>query len=445
MPACIGASGALGWDPGCWLKIADSHRFPYQLWKGVDINAQLSLRRHAVLILIIGFIVVFLSSSIKNTFQVFFVQMAESFGQSRGEFAVSAAVFMLVFGIASPIVGHLADRIGPKRTILLGILLSGTSFLVGAEFSSFPVFVVAYGVVAAFGLTAMSYVPMGVLVEQYVSARRCGLAYGTLTNGAAIGFMLLSPLWVVVQESYSWREVYWVLGGLFLVPMFLAVYFTMPERSSGQPPVSEAQPVSARMVDVFSSRPLFVLMLGFFGCGVTMAFIDVHMVAHLQDLQLSPGQISLALAVLGATELVGGFLAGWLCDRYPKAYVISVFYLLRAVSLAVIFLMPNATGALLFAALFGLSYLGTVVGTSMYSLGLFGSVNKGFAFGFIWLAHQVGAFASTQLGANAFDWFGSYEWTIGVTALVALGSAVISIVWLAPNPSPHRSEKLVTQ
>lgn len=396
------------------------------------------------MILIIGFAVVFLSSSIKTTFQVFFVQMAESFGQSRGEFAISAAVFMLVFGIASPIVGYLADRIGPKQTILFGILLSGVSFLASAGFSSFSGFVVAYGVIAAFGLTAMSYVPMGVLVEHYVSARRRGLAYGTLTNGAAIGFMLLSPLWVMVQESYSWREVYWILGGIFLVPMFIAVYFTMPERQAESTPVTATHPpLGERMTAVFTSRPLLVLMFGFFGCGVTMAFIDVHMVAHLQDLLLSPGEISLALAVLGGTELIGGFLAGWLCDRYSKAYVISAFYLLRAGSLAVIFLMPNATGALLFAALFGLSYLGTVVGTSMYALGLFGSANKGFAFGFIWLAHQVGAFASTQLGANAFDWFGSYEWTIVVTACVALGSAVISFVGLAPNPSPHRYQKHV--
>ena len=362
--------------------------------------------------------------------------MAESFGQSRGEFAVSAAVFMLVFGIASPMVGLLADRLGPKKTILLGVALTGSSFLAGAAFNSFPVFVLAYGVVAAFGLTAMSYVPMGVLVDQTVSARHRGLAYGTLTNGAAIGFMVLSPIWILIQESYSWREVYWFLGLFFLAPMWIAVYFAMPAQATTPVQSAPIQPLKTRMAFIFSSRPLIVLMFGFFGCGVTMAFIDVHMVAHLQDLKLTPGQIGIAMSVLGATELIGGFAAGWLCDRYPKSYVISAFYLLRAIALLVIFLMPNMTGVWLFAALFGLSYLGTVVGTSVYALGLFGPANKGFAFGFIWLAHQIGAFASTQLGANAFDWFGNYEWTIAVTAIVAVISALVSIAWLAPNPEP---------
>lgn len=362
--------------------------------------------------------------------------MAESFGQSRGEFALSAAVFMLVFGIASPMVGLLADRLGPKKTILLGVALTGSSFLASAAFNSFPVFVLAYGVVAAFGLTAMSYVPMGVLVDQTVSARHRGLAYGTLTNGAAIGFMVLSPIWILIQESYGWREVYWFLGLFFLAPMWIAVYFAMPAQPAAPVQSAPPQPLKARMAFIFASRPLIVLMFGFFGCGVTMAFIDVHMVAHLQDLKLTPGQIGIAMTVLGATELIGGFAAGWLCDRYPKSYVISAFYLLRAIALLVIFLMPNMAGAWLFAALFGLSYLGTVVGTSVYALGLFGPANKGFAFGFIWLAHQIGAFASTQLGANAFDWFGNYEWTIAVTAIVAVISALVSIVWLAPDPEP---------
>lgn len=393
-------------------------------------------RRNALLVLTIGFIVVFLSSSIKNTFQVFFVQMADSFAQSRGEFAVSAALFMLVFGIASPIVGLLADRIGPKNTILLGVALCGSSFLASAVFISFPVFILAYGVVAAFGLTAMSYVPMGVLVDQTVSERHRGLAYGTLTNGAAIGFMVLSPLWILVQETYGWREVYWFLGLFFLAPMWIAVYFAMPAQPSMPQRIAPPQPLKTRMALIFKSRPLIVLMCGFFGCGVTMAFIDVHMVAHLQDLKLTPGQIGIAMTLLGATELIGGFAAGWLCDRYPKSYVISVFYLLRATALIIIFFMPTVTGVWLFAALFGLSYLGTVVGTSVYALGLFGPANKGFAFGFIWLAHQIGAFASTQLGANAFDWFGNYQWTIAATGVVAIISALISILWLAPNPEP---------
>ncbi len=397
------------------------------------------VKRHALLILLIGFTVVFLSSSIKNTYQVFFIQMTESFGQTRGEFAVAASVFVLVFGISSPIVGLLIDRIGPKRTILLGLILSGVAMLGCALLDSFIAFVLLYGVVAAFGLTAMSYVPMGILVDQSFSEKHKGLAYATLTNGGAIGFMVLSPGWVFTQSYFVWQQVYLFLGILFLLPLLFLVFRYLPDDQRCAVTKVTEQPIltfSDKVKVVFSHRPFYVLMFGFMGCGVTMAFIDVHMVAHLQDLQLTQTQIGIALSLLGAAELIGGFLAGWMCGRFSKRYVITGFYLLRAVSLIVLLIMPNVMGVLLFAALFGLSYLGTVIGTSMYTLSLFGRAFKGFAFGFIWLIHQLGAFLSTQLGANAFDWYGNYQYTITATALVAIISCAISFALLPCEPKP---------
>lgn len=394
-----------------------------------------STRRHAITVLVVGFTVIFLSSSIKNTFQVFFVQMAESFGQSRGSFATAAAVFMLAFGLASPIVGALSDRIGPKRTIQLGLVLSGAAFLGCATFDSFGLYIFFYGVVAAFGLTAMSYVPMALLVDQSFSDQRKGLAYATLTNGAAIGFAVLSPVWVFSQEYVAWQQVYLVLGVLCLMPLLVVVQILLPERvTQATVPAPIPLPFAQRLKAVLGRRPFHALMLGFFGCGVTMAFIDVHMVAHLQDLHLTPTQISVALTLLGISELIGGFLAGWMCDRFGKGYVIAGFYLIRAASLLVLLVVPGVAGAWLFAALFGISYLGTVVGTSMYTLSLFGKTLKGFAFGIIWLVHQLGAFVSTQWGANMFDWSGSYEWTVFATCVVAVISFVISLLWLPAHP-----------
>ena len=394
--------------------------------------------KNALIILIIGFAVVFFSSSIKNTFQVFFVQMTESFGQARGEFAVAMSVFMLVFGIASPIIGLLSDKIGPKKTILYGLALSGIAMLGSGLIDNFYAFVFLYGVIAAFGLTAMSYVPIGVLVDQSFSHQRKGLAYATLTNGAAIGFIVLSPVWVFLQEVMPWQYVFVFLGILFLVPLFLMVKIYLPDD-----PPSELHPehldktalerFNHKLGIVFKNKPFYALMLGFFGCGVTMAFIDVHLVAHFQDLKLSTTKISIALSVLGAAELIGAFAAGWLCGKYPKSYVIAGFYLIRAIAIFYLLLVPEFSGAFVFVVLFGLSYLGTVVGTSLYTLSIFGKQLKGFAFGFIWLFHQVGAFLSTQLGASSYDWFGSYDWTILMTGVVAIISCLISFILLPAN------------
>ena len=390
----------------------------------------------AVSILIVGFAVVFMSSSIKTTLQVFFVQMAEDFGQTRGSFAEAGAMFMLAFGVASPLIGALSDHIGPKRTIQWGLVLSGLA-LIGCGLSpSFAMFVMLYGVVAAFGLAAMTYVPMGLLVDQSFGEKRKGLAYATLTNGAAIGFAVLSPLWVYTQGWISWQDIFVALGAIFLAPMLLLVQVYLP--NDAVIPVTPASIPRAAWYEklkvVAHTRSFYALGVGFFGCGVTMAFIDVHMVAHMQDMKMSQAHTSIALGILGVTELAGGFLAGWLCGRYPKSYVIAGAYFIRALSLLALLIFPGVVGAWLFVAMFGLSYLGTVVGTSMYTLGLFGKQLKGFAFGIIWLVHQLGAVLSTKIGADVFDWFGSYHWTVLGTGLIAVFSFFVSLLLLPPNP-----------
>ena len=383
---------------------------------------------------VVAFAIVFFSSSIKNIFQVFFVSMAESFGQTRGGFAVAASVFMLVFGIASPIVGFLADRTGPKQVLIGGLRGAGIAFLGCAMLNNYWLFVFFYGVIAAFALTAMTYVPTGILVDRTILEQYTGIVYATLTSGAAIGFILLSPVWVFAQEVVHWRHVFLAAGLTFLLPLQILAVRYLPDIPSKQQDIASVVPTLANLRDIVTSRAFLALSLGFCGCGVTMAFIDVHMVPHFQDISLTPLQIASVMVIFGVAELAGGFLAGWFCDRLPQGSVITAFYGLRSVSLLLLAAMPNLTGAVMFSILFGLSYMGTVVGTSTYTLNAFAEANRGLAFGLIWMMHQVGAFLSTQIGANSFDSFGDYRRVIMVVGIVSTVSMVASLMILSPNP-----------
>lgn len=384
--------------------------------------------------ILVAFAIVFFSSSIKNIFQVFFVSMAESFDQTRGGFAVSASVFMVVFGIASPVVGFLADHVGPKRVLIGGLQAAGIALLGGAILSNYWSFVLFYGVVASFALAAMTYVPTGILVGQSVPKKYTGIAYATLTSGAAIGFILLSPAWVFAQEYFHWRQVFFVAGLTFLLPLQILAIQYLPDAQSKQSNPASKLATMSELRDIFTSQTFLALSISFFGCGVTMAFVDIHMIAHFQDIFLTPPQIAVVMMVFGVSELISGFVAGWFCDRFPKEYVIAAFYGLRSVSLLLLATMPNLSGVIMFSILFGLSYMGTVIGTSTYTLSAFAKTNRGLAFGFIWMIHQLGAFASTQLGANSFDIFGDYHLVIMIVGVVSTLSMVISLVILPPTP-----------
>lgn len=386
----------------------------------------------------LGFMVMFLATGIKSVYQVYFGDLAAHFGRGRADFAWSGSLFMLVTGLVSPLVGLLSDRHGPLRTVALGAVAAGAA-LIGASLwnDALPVFVLAYGLGAAFGLAAMTYVPMGVLVDRLFEHKNTGLAYAIVTNGTSIGFIILSPFWLWLQPQADWRQTFLVTGLIFLGPIAAIGWLAARKADAtglGRTPAASAPKMSA-WKQVRADAGFHVLALGFFGCGASMAFIDVHLVAFWQGESVPRALMGLSLSLLGVLELVSGLATGWLAMRFNKHALLGFFYLLRSGAMLLLLSAVPQVYTLAFAAVFGASYLGTVVLTSMYCLERYGRSIKGQAFGLLFLAHQAGAFASVQLGALGFDRYGSYVPVIIALAVLTMAGGVASWIGLRKAPT----------
>lgn len=359
----------------------------------------------------LGFLVMLLSTCIKSVYQIYFSELATHFGRGRADFAWSGSLFMLVTGLVSPFVGSLSDRHGPLRTVFLGTMAGGVALIGASVFhDSLLIFVLAYGVCGAFGLAAMTYVPMGVLVDRLFEQKNAGFAYAVVTNGTAIGFIFLSPFWLWLQPQLDWTQTFLVTGLVLLLPASAVAWFAAGKADAaglGRTAVTAAPKVSA-WNQVRADRGFYALALGFFGCGASMAFIDVHLVAFWQDAAAPRALMGLSLSLLGLLELISGLATGWLAMHFKKHSLLGFFYLLRTCAMLLLLSSNSVVYTLVFATVFGASYLGTVVLSSMYCLERYGRSIKGQAFGLLFLVHQVGAFLSVQLGALSYDRYDSY-------------------------------------
>ncbi|HTZ43391.1 MAG TPA: MFS transporter, partial [Jatrophihabitans sp.] len=261
-------------------------------------------------------------SALKSTVQVNFDDMAHTLHAGAGGFAWSTTIFALMTALASPFVGHFADRFGGAVTLTLGAVLAGATFMLCAIAPNVATFVVAYALLGAFAFTFLSFIPLAVLVDQLFEGRGEGLSYATLTNGPAIGFIVLVPLWVALQSVAGWRSVLFVIGVVFWVVLAPIAWslrrFTVDPAPAAAPAVAEpaaGQGLVDRLGQIVRLPSFVLLALAFFGCGVTMAFIDVHLVADLQMHDMSPSVTSATLILLGVTEILGSLVAGHYCDQ----------------------------------------------------------------------------------------------------------------------------------
>jgi predicted MFS family arabinose efflux permease len=180
-----------------------------------------------------------------------------------------------------------------------------------------------------------------------------------------------------------------------------------------------------------SKNKTFWLLAGtFFFCGLsTNGLIGTHLIPACGDYDIPVVTAAGLLALMGMFDLVGTTISGWLSDRFDSRKLLFWYYGLRGLSL--IFL-PQALGLgytslLIFAVFYGLDWIATVPPTVRLTTDIFGREKAGMVFGWIVVAHQIGA-STAAYGAGVMrDLLGSYTLPFIVAGFVCLYAALMAI------------------
>jgi len=191
-------------------------------------------------------------------------------------------------------------------------------------------------------------------------------------------------------------------------------------------PAAKMPSLETTLARAVSHRGYALLTLGFFTCGFQLAFIATHLPNYLLLCHMPVGLGATALALIGFFNLIGCWICGWLGGRYRQQHLLGWLYLLRAAAIALFFLLPKSeTSVVLFAAVMGLAWLGTVPLTSGLVAKVFGVEHLGTLFGICFLSHQVGSFLGAWLGGYLFDLTESYSAVWIATALTGVAAALL--------------------
>nr|WP_313775685.1 MFS transporter [Mycobacterium sp.] len=388
----------------------------------------------------LAFVLSLAGSALKSTVQVHFSDIADSLSVGISAFAWSTTLFAIGIAVASPVVGFLADRFGGAMVLVGGTALAGVTFLACAAAPSTFVFAPVYGIFGSVAFTMLSYVPLGKLADELFAGRGEGLAYSVMTNGPAVGFMVLVPLWVWLGTFLSWQSVFAFAGIVMLVVLTpLALYLRratiLGDDAASVAPLPTTTFVQ-RIAPLFTNARYVLLAIAFGGCGVTMAFVDVHMVSDMHMAGVHPTAASASVFLLGFFEITGALIAGRFCDRGYIKQTLIIGYGLRGAAMMVFAFTPTAMSSLVFGTIFGASYMATVVATTLWIMRLLPSGSRATAMGLVWTVHSIGAASSSQLGAIIAEKSGSYTVVSLVEALIVFGSLALVAFISVPRTVP---------
>ncbi|WFE88790.1 MFS transporter [Roseibium porphyridii] len=375
--------------------------------------------RDPKLVLVAGSVVALIAIGMRHSFGLFLDPVTREVPNiDRETFGFAIALQNLMWGLAQPFAGMLADRFGSARVIFTGGALYVLGLICASAVSSTLGLVLGLGVLVGIGLSATTYaVVLGAVGRKFPPERRTS-ALGIASLGGSLGIFLSVPVTLSLIDNLNWSLAFVSLGLIAVTICLLAPMLS--GRAEGQ---GTEQSLTEALSEALGHKGFVLLVLGFFVCGFQLAFIGTHLPAYLLDRNLGAWLGGAALATIGATNIAGTFICGVVGDHVSKKKVLVGLYLARAAAVAVFVLRPPSdVSTLLFAAVMGFTWLGTVPLTTGIVAQVFGPRYLATLIGIVFFMHQIGSFLGAWLGGLVFEQTGNYDimwWCVVLAGIMA--------------------------
>lgn len=242
------------------------------------------------------------------------VHLQEELGFGQTGLGIAVAAFTAAVAAGAWALGGVADRLGGRVSMRVGVVFTGLAALgIGGASASLPTLAL---LLAAAGLgNALSQPAAGALLVSEIPGIRQGIAFGIFQSAKPIAVLLSGLAVPLIALTVGWRWAF-VGAGLFAITTALVV------------PAVHRVPVRARSQETPRTRlPAKAIWLMTVGSG--FGFGAAHMLAtFLVDSAvrtgIDPGSAGLLLSVGAALAITTRITFGYLADRTPVAPIRTV-------------------------------------------------------------------------------------------------------------------------
>ncbi|MFC1973876.1 MFS transporter [Chloroflexota bacterium] len=170
-----------------------------------------------------GLVSLFVNGLINYGFTALFTPIIYHFGWSYAVLSLAFSLRTMEAGIAAPIIGIIADKIGPRKVTFIGVFVTGLGVILLSRVDSLVMFYLAF-IMISIGLSGCAGHVQMIAVANWFR-KNAGKAIGLLSMGIGAGGLLVPMvIWLIAQ--YNWQTTLVILGvGMWIVclPLSLVV------------------------------------------------------------------------------------------------------------------------------------------------------------------------------------------------------------------------------
>ena len=387
--------------------------------------------------------------------------LRDHFGWSATQIGAALSLTRAEGAFMGPVEGYLADKLGTRRMVLIGLVVLVGAFALFSQVNSLWVFYLAF-IFMSLGQGLGGWIPLMTMLNHWFSRRRgtaMGISMSVMTGGALLVVPAIAWAIEVDQDTGSavlgWRTTALVIAGVILAGAILLPILirnrphdmgllpdgdsadeapavrrapTPEEADASLPPEPELTVRQALRTQAF-----WCIAFGHGFASMIILAIMSHLGIMMTELDYSLLQVGFIVSLYNFVALPFQFAGGYIGDRIPTNVALFLFTALQGVGVVLITIDTSIYMFYVFAILFGIGFGGRTPLTTAIRGEYFGRASFGKILGISTVPMNILLLIASPMAGFMRDQLGDYQWAFLTLAILNGIGAVLFLIARKPR------------
>jgi predicted MFS family arabinose efflux permease len=364
-----------------------------------------------------------------GSFSVLLSTVETRLGIGRELSVLSIPVINLAMAVFAPLVGVIATRYSLRLLMLIGAVLSTAGFALLAASSSYPLYLLSYGLLLGPGMAIGVILPPTLVTRWFIKNR--GRALGIVCTPVVVALVPLASSWTL--QSFGLTVTYWSLAAVSAIAVIANLFVVdhpPGDEASSPRQAAAAQATSSgtlSVADLLRSPRFWALSLAAVSSITSSIILTAHMVPMAATWGYSVTLAATLLSIQSLSGIAGTVLFGWVADRIGSVNALALIVFDGAVLWTLLLLQPPVPLMAILVGLIGMHGAGVLPVLGLVLSETFGRVNFSRTYGISNLLNLPFSVMCVPAAAIVYTKTGSYAGAIVGQAVFFLIAVLLAL------------------
>jgi MFS family permease len=370
---------------------------------------------------------IFVTYGLIYSYSVFFKPLADHFQWDRATVSLIYSLATIIRGAAAIGTGWLADRYGGRKVMVFCGIMMGAGYLLSSRIENLWQFFLSYGLIEAIGMSGIFGIGTALVTRWFTKNR--GLALGIMASGSGLGTFLIVPAAERLVDAIELGPAFVVIGIAAGSLIIIGALLLRPPReprisTAGNGPPREG----ATLVQAVRDTRMYLIMAAFLFFFFGTQIVMVHLVNYATDTGIDPLVAATFIGVIGAASIASRLSMGVIAEKIGLYKSLIATCLFLALAFVVLLFTRSAWSFYLFAVLFSIPYGSEVTQIPLVIARYFGVRSMATLMGVTVFFIGLGGALGPWLAGKIYDLTQSYNGAFIMGAAMAAASAGVVLL-----------------